>query len=162
ASSRFPNALLHFEDFGADNARRILVTYRDQYRIFNDDMQGTGVIAMAGLFSALKVADTRWRDQRVVVFGGGTAGIGIADQLPDQMVGGGRAPRQAIRQIWIVALPGLLTADMLAGMLDYQRPYVRPAAEASRWEKSPVQIDPAASVRWPEMAALQQARAESG
>jgi malate dehydrogenase (oxaloacetate-decarboxylating) len=162
ASTRFPNALLHFEDFGADNARRILVTYRDKYRIFNDDMQGTGVIAMAGLFSALKVTGTRWRDQRVVIFGGGTAGIGIADQIHDQMVRDGLDSGMATRQIWVVDLPGLLTDDMLGGMLDYQRPYVRPAAEAEGWEKSPVQIDPAASVRWPEMAALQQARAESG
>ena len=162
ASSRFPKALLHFEDFGADNARRILVTYRDQYRIFNDDMQGTGVIAMAGLYSALKVTGIRWRDQRVIVFGGGTAGIGIADQIHDQMVRDGLDPRQATKQIWIVDLPGLLTDDMINGMLDYQRPYVRPAAEAADWEKTPVAIDPAAAVRWPEMAALQQARAESG
>jgi malate dehydrogenase (oxaloacetate-decarboxylating) len=162
ASSRFPKALLHFEDFGADNARRILVTYRDQYRIFNDDMQGTGVIAMAGLYSALKVTGVRWRDQRVIVFGGGTAGIGIADQIHDQMVRDGLDPHQAIKQIWIVDLPGLLTDDMVNGMLDYQRPYVRPAAEAADWEKTPVAIDPAAAVRWPEMAALQQARAESG
>ena len=162
ASSRFPNALLHFEDFGADNARRILVTYRDQYRIFNDDMQGTGVIAMAGLFSALKVTATRWRDQRVVVFGGGTAGIGIADQVRGQMIRDGLDPKQATRQIWIVDLPGMLTDDMVGGMLDYQRPYVRPAAEAADWEKSPAEIDPAAAVRWPEMAALQQARADSG
>ena len=162
ASSRFPNALLHFEDFGADNARRILVTYRDQYRIFNDDMQGTGVITMAGLYSALKVTGTRWRDQRVIVFGGGTAGIGIADQIRDQMVRDGLEPDQATRQIWIVDLPGLLTDDMVNGMLDYQRPYVRPAAEAADWEKSPVTIDPAAAVRWPEMAALQEARAQSG
>jgi malate dehydrogenase (oxaloacetate-decarboxylating) len=162
ASTRFPNALLHFEDFGADNARRILVTYRDKYRIFNDDMQGTGVIAMAGLYSALKVSATRWRDQRVVIFGGGTAGIGIADQIHDQMIRDGLDSSQATRQIWVVDLPGLLTDDMLDGMLDYQRPYVRPAAEAADWEKSPVVIDPAASVRWPEMAALQQARAESG
>jgi malate dehydrogenase (oxaloacetate-decarboxylating) len=162
ASARFPNALLHFEDFGADNARRILLTYRDKYRIFNDDMQGTGVIAMAGLFSALKVTGTRWRDQRVIVFGGGTAGVGIADQIHDQMVRNGLDPDQATRQIWIVDLPGLLTDDMLDGMLDYQRPYVRPAAEVADWEKSPVQIDPAAAVRWPEMAALQQAREDSG
>jgi len=162
ASSRFPNALLHFEDFGADNARRILVTYRDQYRIFNDDMQGTGVITMAGLFSALKVTGTRWRDQRVVVFGGGTAGVGIADQIRGQMVRDGLDPSQATRQIWIVDLPGLLTEDMVDGMLDYQRPYVRPAAEVADWEKSPVEIDPAAAVRWPELAALQQARADSG
>src|ERR1700743_2948625 len=162
ASSRFPKALLHFEDFGADNARRILVTYRDQYRIFNDDMQGTGVIAMAGLYSALKVTGVRWRDQRVIVFGGGTAGIGIADQIHDQMVRDGLDPRQPTKQIVIVDRPGLLTDDMVNGMLDYQRPYVRPAAEAAEWEKTPVAIDPAAAVRWPEMAALQQARAESG
>jgi malate dehydrogenase (oxaloacetate-decarboxylating) len=162
ASTRFPNALLHFEDFGADNARRILVTYRDQYRIFNDDMQGTGVIAMAGLFSALKVTGTRWRDQRVIIFGGGTAGIGIADQIHDQMVRNGLDPKQATRQIWIVDLPGLLTEDMRDGMLDYQRPYVRSAAEVADWEKSPVQIDPAAAVRWPKMAALQEAREDSG
>jgi len=162
ASSRFPNALLHFEDFGADNARRILVTYRDQYRIFNDDMQGTGVITMAGLYSALKVTGTRWRDQRVIVFGGGTAGIGIADQIHDQMVRDGLDPRQAKKQIWIVDLPGLLTDDMIDGMLDYQRPYIHPAAEAADWNKTPVAIDPAAAVRWPEMAALQQAHANSG
>src|ERR1700722_2007988 len=162
ASAHFPKALLHFEDFGADNARRILLTYRDQFRIFNDDMQGTGVIVMAGLFSALKVSGTRWRDQRVVIFGGGTAGVGIADQIHDQMVRDGLDPSQAIRQIWIVDLPGLLTDDMLGGMLDYQRPYVRPAAEAADWARSPVQIDPAAAVRWPEMAALQQAGASSG
>src|ERR1700722_15154631 len=162
ASARFPNALLHFEDFGADNARRILLTYRDQYRIFNDDMQGTGVIAMAGLLSAVKVTGTRWRDQRVIIFGGGTAGVGIADQIHDQMVRDGLDPSQAIRQIWIVDLPGLLTEDMLGGMLDYQRRYVRPAAEAADWARSPVQIDPAAAVRWPEMAALQAAPADSG
>jgi len=162
ASARFPNALLHFEDFGADNARRILLTYRDQYRIFNDDMQGTGVIAMAGLLSAVKVTGTRWRDQRVVIFGGGTAGVGIADQIHDQMVRDGLDPSQVIRQIWIVDLPGLLTDDMLGGMLDYQRRYVRPAAEAADWARSPVQIDPAAAVRWPEMAALQAAHADSG
>jgi malate dehydrogenase (oxaloacetate-decarboxylating) len=84
-SSLYPNALLHFEDFGANNARRILVAYRDRYRIFNDDMQGTGAVVMAGLFNALKVTGTRWRDQRVVILGGGTAGVGIADQIRDQM-----------------------------------------------------------------------------
>jgi len=161
-SSMFPNALLHFEDFGANNARRILVTYRDKYRIFNDDMQGTGAIVMAGLLSALKVSGSRWRDQRVIVFGGGTAGIGIADQIHDQMVRDGLDDRQATRSIWVVDLPGLLTDDMSEGVLDYQRPYLRPAAEAANWEKSPVQIDPAASIRWPEMAALRSARIGTG
>jgi malate dehydrogenase (oxaloacetate-decarboxylating) len=162
ASSMFPHALLHFEDFGADNARRILVTYRDKYRIFNDDMQGTGAIVMAGLFSALKVTGSRWRDQRVIVFGGGTAGVGIADQIRAQMTRDGLDEAQATRQIWIVDLPGLLTDDMSDGLLDYQRSYARPAAEAASWAKTPVQVDTAAAVRWPEMTTLRQARAASG
>ena len=161
-SSLFPNALLHFEDFGAGNARRILVSYRDRYRIFNDDMQGTGAVVMAGLFNALKVTGTRWRDQRVVILGGGTAGVGIADQIRDQMARDGLTAAQATRQIWIVDLPGLLAADMGDGLLDYQRPYARPAAEVAGWATIPVQVDPSAATRWPEMAALRQARAASG
>jgi malate dehydrogenase (oxaloacetate-decarboxylating) len=162
ASSLFPKALLHFEDFGANNARRILVAYRNRYRIFNDDVQGTGAIVKAGLFNALKVTGTRWRDQRVIVFGGGTAGIGIADQIRDEMVRDGLNERQAISQIWIVDLPGLLTDDMSQGMLDYQRPYARPATEAANWDKTPVPVDPSAATRWPQMAALRQERAAAG
>jgi malate dehydrogenase (oxaloacetate-decarboxylating) len=162
ASRLFPSALLHFEDFGANNARRILVTYRDQYRIFNDDMQGTGAVVMAGLFNALKVTGTRWRDQRVVILGGGTAGVGIADQIRDQMVRDGLDEATATHQVWIVDLPGLLTDDMGDGLLDYQRPYARPAAEVAEWTRTPVQVDPSASLRWPQMAALRQARAASG
>ena len=161
-SSLYPGALLHFEDFGAGNARRILVRYRDQYRIFNDDMQGTGAVVMAGLFNALKVTGTRWRDQRVVILGGGTAGVGIADQIRDQMARDGLDAAQATRQIWIVDLPGLLAEDMGDGLLDYQRPYARPAAEVAGWDLTPVQVDPAAATRWPQMAALRQARAASG
>ena len=161
-SSLFPNALLHFEDFGAGNARRILLSYRDRYRIFNDDMQGTGAVVMAGLFNALKVTGTRWRDQRVVILGGGTAGVGIADQIRDQMARDGLTADAATRQIWIVDLPGLLAADMGDGLLDYQRPYARPATEVAGWATTPVQVDPSAATRWPEMAALRQARAASG
>jgi malate dehydrogenase (oxaloacetate-decarboxylating) len=106
ASSNFPNALLHFEDFGAANAQRILLANQDRYRIFNDDVQGTGVIVLAGLFNAVRVTGTRWRDQRVVIFGGGIAGIGIADQIRDQMVRDGLSKAEAIARIWIVDLLG--------------------------------------------------------
>jgi malate dehydrogenase (oxaloacetate-decarboxylating) len=162
ASSLFPNALLHFEDFGASNARRILLANRDKYRMFNDDIQGTGAIVMAGLFNAVKVTGTRWRDQRVVIFGGGTAGIGIADQIRDQMIRDGLDEAHAMNRIWIVDLPGLLTDDMSAGLLDYQRPYARPADEAASWPRTPVEVDPSAATRWPEMAALRDARSSAG
>jgi len=160
-SSLYPNALLHFEDFGASNARRILDMYRGKYRIFNDDVQGTGAVVLAGLLNALKVTGTRWRDQRVVVFGG-TAGAGIADQVRDQMVRDGLDTAQATDRIWVVDLPGLLTDDMGDGLLDYQRPYARPAAEVTGWSRTPAQIDPSAATRWPQMAALRQARAATG
>ena len=162
ASSMFPNALLHFEDFGAGNARRILLTYRDKYRLFNDDVQGTAAVVLAGLFNALKVTGTRWRDQRIVILGGGTAGVGIADRVREQMTLDGLSKQEATRQIWIVDLPGLLTDDMTDGLLDYQGPYVHPAAEAAGWVKTPIQIDPSAAQRWPQMAALRQARAAAG
>ncbi len=162
ARKMFPQALLHWEDFGSTNCRRILNRYRDSMPTFNDDMQGTGAIVMSGLFNALKVTGTRWRDQRVVVLGGGTAGSGIADQIRDQMVRDGLDTGQANRQIWIVDLPGLLTEGMTDGLLDYQRPYARPAAEVSTWPKTPVDVDSSAAGRWPNMAALQEARAASG
>jgi malate dehydrogenase (oxaloacetate-decarboxylating) len=158
----FPHALLHWEDFGSTNCRRILNRYRDSMPTFNDDMQGTGAIVMSGLFNALKVTGGRWRDQRVVVLGAGTAGTGIADQIRDQMVRDGLDAGQASRQIWLVDLPGLLTDDMRDGLLDYQRPYARPASEVSGWAKTRVDVDSAAAGRWPEMAALQEARAETG
>jgi malate dehydrogenase (oxaloacetate-decarboxylating) len=162
ASSLFPNALLHFEDFGATNARRILLANRDRYRIFNDDVQGTGALVLAGLFNAVRITGTRWRDQRVVIFGGGTAGIGIADQIRDQMVRDALSEAEAIARIWVVDLPGLLADDMSAGLLDYQRPYARPAAEVAGWARTPVSADPSGASRWPKMAALRRDRASSG
>ena len=162
AAKLFPRALLHWEDFGSTNCRRILNRYRDSVPTFNDDMQGTGAIVMAALFNALKVTGGKWRDQRVVIVGAGTAGAGIADQIRDQMVRDGLDVGQARRQIWLVDLPGLLTDDMSAGLLDYQRPYACPAAEFSGWARTPTEVDPAAAGRWPEMAALQQARAATG
>ena len=98
ASRLFPNALLHFEDFGPSNARRILEQYRGKARIFNDDMQGTGAITLAAILAGMRVAGTRPSEQRVVIFGAGTAGVGIADQIRVVMVrgrterGGGHAP----------------------------------------------------------------------
>ncbi|MEP6980839.1 MAG: oxaloacetate-decarboxylating malate dehydrogenase, partial [Nakamurella sp.] len=74
----FPHAMLHWEDFGASNARRILDKYAGTCCTFNDDMQGTAAVVLAAAFSAVKAAGTRIRDQRVVIYGAGTAGLGIA------------------------------------------------------------------------------------
>jgi malate dehydrogenase (oxaloacetate-decarboxylating) len=132
ASSMFPHALLHFEDFGPGNARRILVTYGDKYRIFNDDMQGTGAIVLAAALSAVKVTGVPMREQRLLVFGAGTAGVGIADQIQDAMVRDGAAQEQATGQVWLVDKQGLLTSDT-TGLRDYQRPYARDPAEVRGW-----------------------------
>jgi malate dehydrogenase (oxaloacetate-decarboxylating) len=132
AASLFPDALLHFEDFGPSNARRILVTYGKKYRIFNDDMQGTGAITLAATLSAIKVTGVPMREQKLVVFGAGTAGVGIADQLRDAMIRDGAAPEQAAAQVWLVDKQGLLTSDM-TGLRDFQQPYARDPAEVAGW-----------------------------
>jgi malate dehydrogenase (oxaloacetate-decarboxylating) len=118
ATKLFPNALLHWEDFGSTNARRILDRHRDKVATFNDDMQGTGAITMSGLFNAVKLAGTSWREQRVIIFGAGTAGCGIADQIRDEMVRAGLSTADANRQVWLVDIPGLLTSAMDERLLD--------------------------------------------
>jgi malate dehydrogenase (oxaloacetate-decarboxylating) len=132
ASRLFPHALLHFEDFGPSNARRILLEYRDTARVFNDDMQGTGAITLAAILAGMHVAGTRPRDQRVVIFGSGTAGIGIADQIRAVMINDGLAKADATRRFWCVDRQGLLTDDM-DGLRDFQQPYARPCSEISGW-----------------------------
>ncbi|MGW2642631.1 NAD-dependent malic enzyme [Streptomyces sp. NPDC001348] len=132
-SAMFPRALLHFEDFGPSNARRILETYGG-YRIFNDDMQGTGAITLAAVLSAIKVSDVPMREQKVVVFGAGTAGVGIADQLRDAMVRDGASRRQATAQVWLVDKPGLLTRDT-SDLRDFQQPYARDPSEVADWRQ---------------------------
>ena len=131
----FPNALLQWEDFAPGNGRRILQKYRDRICTFNDDMQGTGAITLAAAISAVRVCGTPLRKQRVVVFGAGTAGIGIADQLRDEMVRDGLSKEDAASRFWCVDRQGLLTADMAGQLHDYQVTYARPAAESKSWEQ---------------------------
>ncbi|GHH09516.1 NAD-dependent malic enzyme [Streptomyces lanatus] len=132
ASSLFPDALLHFEDFGPSNARRILEAYRDQYRIFNDDVQGTGAITLAAVLAAVKVSGVPMRDQRLVVFGSGSAGVGIADQLRDAMVRDGASEERATAQVWLIDKQGLLTRDM-QNLRDFQQRYARDPGEVDGW-----------------------------
>ncbi|HWE14908.1 MAG TPA: NAD-dependent malic enzyme [Solirubrobacteraceae bacterium] len=130
AGRLFPKAVLHFEDFGPSNARRILNEYRGRARIFNDDVQGTGAITLAAVLAGMRVAGSRPREQRVVIFGAGTAGVGIADQIRAVMIGDGLDDDGATRRFWLVDRQGLLAEDM-SDLRDFQRPYARPRSELS-------------------------------
>jgi malate dehydrogenase (oxaloacetate-decarboxylating) len=120
----FPSALLHFEDFGPEHARAILARYSPNYCVFNDDVQGTGAVVMAAVYSGLKVAGTAMKNQTLVVFGAGTAGVGIADQLRDAMVADGATEELATAQVWLVDKAGLLFDDM-DDLRDFQAPYAK-------------------------------------
>jgi malate dehydrogenase (oxaloacetate-decarboxylating) len=124
AHALFPNAMLHFEDFGPEHARAILARYSPDYCVFNDDVQGTGAVVMAAVYSGLKVAGTAMAEQTLVVFGSGTAGVGIADQLRDAMIADGAGPEQASAQVWLVDKQGLLFDDM-DDLRDFQKPYAK-------------------------------------
>lgn len=93
------------EDFGLPNARRILDKYQSQIPCFNDDIQGTGCVTLAAMLAALHVSDVKIDDVRVVVFGSGTAGTGIADQIADTIVTQtNKSKEKASKQIWYVNL----------------------------------------------------------
>jgi len=105
--------MLHWEDFGAGNARRILNKYVDQVCTFNDDLQGTAAIVLAAAFSAVRAVGSRIRDQRVVIHGAGTAGLGIGDMMRDVMIREGLAPVEATARFYALGSRGLLVGPLL-------------------------------------------------
>jgi malate dehydrogenase (oxaloacetate-decarboxylating) len=133
ATQLFPNAMLHWEDFGISNARRILNMYADDVCTFNDDMQGTAAVVLAAAFSGVRTVASRLQDQRVVIHGAGTAGIGIADMMVDVMTREGLSLEEARRRFWVTDRSGLITDDPASNPLDFQVPYARPAAEVAGW-----------------------------
>ncbi len=134
-SKLFPHAMLQWEDFGPGNGRRILEKYRGQVRTFSDDFQGTGAITLAAAVSAMRVCGTLLRNQRIVIFGAGVAGIGIADLIRDVMIDCGLTADEAARRFWCVDAHGLLTNDMGDRLHDYQATYARPSAEVKSWKR---------------------------
>jgi malate dehydrogenase (oxaloacetate-decarboxylating) len=135
ATRLFPDALLHWEDFGAGNAHRILTKYAGSCLTFNDDIQGTAAVVLAAALGAVRAAGSRMRDQRVVIHGAGTAGMGIADVLRTAMVSDGLSPAEATRRFYAVDSKGLLTSDYPGTLRDFQVPYARPAEEVSCWPR---------------------------
>jgi malate dehydrogenase (oxaloacetate-decarboxylating) len=135
ATRLFPNALLHWEDFGAANARRILTKYAGSCYTFNDDMQGTAAVVLAAALGAIRATGTAMRDQTVVIHGAGTAGIGIADALRQVMISDGLSPAEATSRFWTLDCKGLLTSGYAGTLRDYQVRYARPAAEVASWRR---------------------------
>lgn len=128
-----PNAYLHWEDFGRDNARRNLERYREQFCGFNDDMQGTGAVTLAAILSGLHASEQKLSDQRIVFFGAGTAGTGVADQLFAAMLRQGVSAEKAKQCFYLIDQPGLLIDDMQT-LTDFQRPYARATIEIKSWK----------------------------
>ncbi len=127
----FPNALLHWEDFAAGNAHRILNRYRDQISTFNDDIQGTAGVVVAAILSAVATSHTELADQRIVVHGAGTAGVGIANLLVDAMTATGMSREAALQRFWGLSSRGLLVQG--GRMRDFQEPFARSADELAGW-----------------------------
>ncbi|MES1031143.1 NAD-dependent malic enzyme [Bacillus velezensis] len=130
----FPKALLHWEDLGNKNARNIMKKYNHEILTFNDDIQGTGAITLAGVLAAMKKTGASIKDQRVVVFGAGSAGIGIADQIRDTMVLAGLSEEEANKAFYTMDYRGLLIEGM-ENILDFQEPYLRTAEEIKDWKR---------------------------
>ena len=112
AERLFPNLYLHWEDFGRPNAAAILERYQNKITTFNDDIQGTGIVALAAILGALNISKQKFTNQRVMVFGAGTAGAGIAHQIYEEFMLQGLSSEEAKQHIYLVDKQGLLTNDM--------------------------------------------------
>jgi malate dehydrogenase (oxaloacetate-decarboxylating) len=137
-SRLFPGALLHFDAFGPENARKILQAYGHGYRVFSHDVQGIGAVVLAAVYVGIRVSGIPMKYQTVAVFGAGPAGVAIADQLRDAIVADGATDEQARSQIWLVGEQGLLFDDM-DDLRGFQRGYAR-KRDHSPWASRPAPV----------------------
>ena len=130
---RFPNVLLQWEDFSKNNAARLLGRYRDRLCTFNDDIQGTGAVTLAGLLAAMRATGSRLGDQRVVILGAGSSATGISEQLVSAMVGEGLTEGEGKSALWLLDSGGLVhTGRERLG--PFKRRYAQPAERVAGWE----------------------------
>ena len=128
AERLFPNLYLHWEDFGRPNAAAILERYQNKITTFNDDIQGTGIVALAAILGALNISKQKFTNQRVMVFGAGTAGAGIAHQIYEEFMLQGLSSEEAKQHIYLVDKQGLLTNDM-TDLTEGQQFFARSASD---------------------------------
>ncbi len=120
----FPKLYLHWEDFGRENAANILEKYRTKIPTFNDDIQGTGIVTLGGVFGAMAISGQKLRDQVYLCFGGGTAGAGIASRVHREMVREGLSEEEAYKRFFMVDKQGLLFDDM-EDLTPQQKPFAK-------------------------------------
>jgi malate dehydrogenase (oxaloacetate-decarboxylating) len=135
ASKRFPNAILHWEDFSGPPARGILARYGDTLCTYDDDIQGTAAVGLACVLSGVRVSGGRLVDQQIAVFGAGSAGVGIADLIALAMTEDGLTAEEAADRIYLLDRPGLLTSDM-DDLYDYQKPYAKDPGKVQAWRNA--------------------------
>jgi malate dehydrogenase (oxaloacetate-decarboxylating) len=125
--------VIQFEDFSSDKALNILETYRDDLLCFNDDIQGTGVVAVAAILAAIRRTKLPLQEQHIVIFGAGTAGMGIAHQIYKTLRRLGLSEAEARRRFWLLDRRGLIT-EHLTVSLESHKPYVRLQADIDGWD----------------------------
>lgn len=132
---KFPRVLLQWEDFARQNARRLLDRYADRLCTFNDDIQGTGAVTLAGILAALKAIGERLPDQRIVMFGAGSAATGIAEQIVAAMVADGLQLHEALERLWLIDIGGLIH-DGRRDIEEISRQYAQPSERLAPWQLS--------------------------
>ena len=134
AERLFPKLYLHWEDFGRLNAANILEKYRKQIPTFNDDIQGTGIVTLGGIFGSLDISGEKLTDQVYLCYGGGTAGAGIASRVLREMVSEGLSEEEAYKRFFMVDKQGLLFDDM-DDLTPEQKPFAKKRTDFSNADK---------------------------
>jgi malate dehydrogenase (oxaloacetate-decarboxylating)(NADP+) len=137
----YPKCCIHFEDWTGVDAVHLLQRYRDTYCVYNDDIQGTAGITLAGMINAVKIKGTKLKDERYLFLGAGSAGIGLADLLSTALVNQGMSLKDAQSRVWMFDINGLLESTR-KDLVDFQKPYAHPHAPTRDFVAAIESIEP--------------------